>query len=503
MNRIYEKDTESVAEYTLADYMGDVKKILTVRASAIPSGKFSGEGATEFSGIVSYDILYSDFEGKLTHLNTSSDFDISVPQDNEKYIDSMLDARVSNVSVRLTGPRKLIAKATVSTSVKISEEDDLSVLGDAFDGGKSVETLSEEVKLEKSLFTTSSEREYAEEAERLEGVRADDVEVITTSGAVRIFESIATEGGVNVRGEIIITSIIRTEEQPPFAIRKIIPFEEKIELDFDMPDGVGAATATLSSVSAAVTEEGEGSVVCVNAILELSAMLSENRDVKVIKDAYIVNRDTAARYEDFECESLVCMNTRSEEIRLLFDREELGCENARNILTMIAEPRTVEKKKTHNGFDVSGDIAFSGIACEVNDDNTVNYLPLKFSSPFKMNVNCGCQIPEKSEIEATVTIPDVETGLDAEKMSVKCTMDVKYRITSKSTVKRLAECSVAGDTEYVSTPSLITVYYPESDENLFDVAKKFHTTPTKIATDNSLSEAVSTSPAPLKKLIIR
>ncbi len=503
MIRTYEKDSESTVEYSLADYMGDVKKVLSVTANAVPSGKFRGEGTAEFSGIVSYDILYSDSEGKLTHINTSSDFDFSVPVDNEKYVDAMIDTRVANVSVRLTGPRKLIAKATVASNVKVSEEEDVRVFGDAFEDGRAVEVLSEDVKIERGTFATSPEREYAEEAERIEGVRADDIEVLATSGAVRILESIATDGGVNVKGEIIITAIIRTEEQPPFAIRKIIPFEEKIEFDLNARDGVATTVANLTSVSSAVVDEEEASVVTVNAIAEFSAMLSENKELTVTKDAYLVNRDTTSRHEDYRYTSLVCMNTKSEEIKFSVDRNELGFENVRNILTMSGEPRAVEKKRTQNGFDIWGDIAFGGIACEVNDDNTVNYIPVKFTSPFKMNINCSCQIPDNSEIEATVAVPMLETTLDAEKMSLRCTLDVKYRVTDKNSVKRLVECSVAGDAEYKNSPSVVTVYYPESNESLFEVAKKFHTTTLKIANDNNLTEPTASLGAPLKRLIIR
>ena len=503
MIKSYEKDKESSIEYSLADYMGDVKKILSVTASAVPSGKFRGESTAEFSGIVSYDILYSDSEGKLTNINTSSDFDFSVPVDNEKYIDSMIDTKVASVSVRLTGPRKLIAKAVVASSVKISEEEDLGVVGDAFSDGRAVETLSEEVKVERAVFGASAEREYAEEAERIEGVRAEDVEVLATSGVVRILESLAVDGGVSVRGEIIVTSIVRTEEQPPFAIRKTIPFEEKIEFDLDGINGISSAVANLTSVSSAVVDEEEASVITVSAVTELSAMLAENREVSITKDAYLVDRDTVSRHEDYRYTSLVCMDTKSEEVKLVLNREELGFENVRNILVMSGEARAVETEGRESGFNILGDIAFSGIACEINEDNTVNYIPIKFTSPFKLDVNCGCQIPENSEIEAALTVPMLETGLDAEKMTVKCTLDVKYRVICKNTVKRLVECSVSGDTEYKSSSSVVTVYYPESNETLFDVAKKFHTTTLKIANDNNLSEPSSSIPTPLKRLIIR
>ena len=43
---------ESVGEYSLPDYNGDVKKVLLVKTQVYPAGKFVGEDLLEFSGSV-------------------------------------------------------------------------------------------------------------------------------------------------------------------------------------------------------------------------------------------------------------------------------------------------------------------------------------------------------------------------------------------------------------------------------------------------------------------
>ena len=78
--------------------------------------------------------------------------------------------------------------------------------------------------------------------------------MLYTSGAVRIFEALAVADGVEVKGEIIVTSIVKTEEQPPFAIKKSIPFEEKIDFGTETSNSVASAVANLTSVSAGVSE---------------------------------------------------------------------------------------------------------------------------------------------------------------------------------------------------------------------------------------------------------
>ena len=507
MNRIFQKECETSLEYTLPDYMGDVKKILTVSCTPVPSGKFASDGEVEFSGIVTYDLLYSDSEGKLTKLTANSDYDVRVPIDSS-YIDSESDVRVANLSVRLTGPRKLIAKAILSNSVKISVSEEISVGGNAFDS-ESAETVNKSIKVENTKFGNAPEREYAEEAQRINGLSPDDIEIISTSGAVRILESTAVADGVLVKGEIVITSIIRTENEPPFAIRRYIPFEETVSIEGATPDMSAIADGHLTSVTSGVAEDGDGCTLTVNAIAEYSAMVSENLDMTVTTDAYLKNRDTECVYDNYSYTELVSMKNCEEEIEGEILRTELGIENAREILALSSEVRSLDKKINKNGFEISGELQFSGIACEISENNEVVYLPIKFAVPFSKNVNCGCQIPKNCNVECKAVSVFSDSGLDADKLYAKSVLKIAYRILKSGSVKRVVECNSVGDSEYSNKLSCVTVYYPEEGETLFEIAKKFHTTGAKIASDNKLTEQTLSSqdsPAALsgvKKLIIR
>ncbi len=509
MNKIYQKECESALEYSLPDYLGDVKKILSVSASTIPSGKFAADGEVNFSGVVSYDILYSDSEGKLTGFTLSSDYDLSVPTDSDTYVDAMAESRVASLAVRLTGPRKLTVKSVVSNNVKVSSDGTVECLGDAFAEGNSPEVACRTIKTEKSYFTTSSEREYAEEAERLNGVTPDEIEIIATSGAVRITESEAVEGGVLVRGELIITSIVKTTEQAPFAIKKTVPFEETVNFDGLRPDMQIMADGYITSVTAGVSEDTEGSVITVNAISELYCMASENTELSVITDAYLKNKNTAAKYEDYEYTGIVCMAMTEERFSASVSRVDIGCENIREVLTLSADVRSFDKNIAPAGFSLNGEAVFSGVACEINESNEPSYVPVKFTAPFNLNVHCNTQIPGGAKLEVSLTPIDCETVLDPEKLTVSCCAKIGYRITETNVINRITECSVTGGEELKRTLSNITVYYPEDEETLFEIAKKFHTTCAKIANDNHLDEAViAMSEAPVsnsnvKKLIIR
>ncbi len=509
MKSIYQKECESSCEYTLPDYMGDVKKILTVSAVAIPSGKFVNDGTVEFSGIVSYDILYSDSDGKLTKITASSDYDVSQVLNMEKYNDSLADCRVVSSSIRLSGPRKMTVRSSLVCTVRVSETEDVSCVGNAFESEDMIETAVKNINVETVIFGSSPEREYAEEASKITSVSPDDIEIIGTSGAVRVIESLPTDNGVTVKGELIITSIIRTEEQPPFAIKKTVPFEENISLEGANSDMQVLADGYLTSVTTGVAEENEGCSVTVNAICEFSCIAGANNNLSVITDAYLKNKDTECEYEDFLYTELMAMANCEQSVSYDISRSEIGCENAREILTLSGDVKTVDKKIHAGKLALSGDIAVYGVACEINEDNSINYIPVKFNFPFESNINISCQIPEDLLAECYVTCVDADSALDADTLSVKCVLKIGYRIAKKLNAHRLKSCVTSGETEYSPVNSRITVYYPEEKETLFGIAKKFHTSSAKIAADNNLSEPAALMPdssdslSGVKKLIIR
>ena len=509
MNRYFQKDIESSTEYVLPDYMGDVKKLLVTTASVVPSGRFVNGQEVEFSGIVTYDVYYADSEGNLTKASAVSDYDIILPINEENYNDATASLKVGNFAIRLTGPRKFIARATVTASIIVSENDTVTSGGDAFEEGRVPETASKSINVENVVFAHSAEREYAEEAAIIEGVSPDGLEILSTAGAVRIFDSRVAENGVLVSGEMIITAIIKTDAQPPFAIKKIIPFEETVELGGVLGNMQTTASGYLTSVTAGACESGENTSVTVNAILELECSAAQNREMTVLTDAYIKNRDTMCEYEDYSYSELVAASCCVENVNADVLREGNGYENVREVLFSSCELKALNKKLTKNGIEVSGESIVSGVACELNVDNSISYIPVKFSSPFAFIVNCGCQMPEGAKLECQVLPVCSDISIDSEKLYSKNTLAVSYRISLDKTLKRLKTCNLCGDTEYVSKLSTVTVYYPSEDDTLFDVARRFHTTGLKIAADNSLTESVLLSidtPSSLvgvKKIIIR
>ncbi len=488
MNRAYEKEVESTCDYSLPDYMGDLKKLLCVSARPIPSARFPSEDSVEYSGVVEYSALYADSDGKLTSITTSSDYDLSIPA-GEGYKDSDGRVRLASVSTRVAGPRKISFRSQLALRSDVVSEDIPPLSGGGAER-EDLEALSSSVQVEEAIFASLPEREYAEEAARLDGAYADDVEIIASSGAVRIIESVVEEGAVVVKGELIISVILRTSEQPPYAIRKVIPFEERITREEITTDMEAISKASLSSVRAAVSEDGESAVITVNAISDLSAALYKNESVSVVKDAYLRDSDYDLKLEKRVFSERLYTASGEEKIVHTVPRGEIGLDGVREILKLHADANITEKSIEDDGVRILGNIAIGGVACEINPDSSISYIPIRINAPMNVFVKSGCRFDEDCEIDAVVTPFEVESAIDQDRLRLTVGLHIDTSVRRSREVRCVAECNpVAGDAS-VPRRSVITVYYPDSGETLFDVAKAFRSTVARIALDNSLTESV-------------
>ena len=103
-----------------------------------------------------------------------------------------------------------------------------------------------------------------------------------------------------------------------------------------------------------------------------------------------------------------------------------------------------------------------------------------------------------------VDVCDILMDIDANHLKVTSSLVACVNLTADKKTRCLG-ASYVTDEEFERDDSVVTVYYPDASESLFEIAKKFHTSPYAIAETNRLSESVfSSSPSSLAgKLIIK
>ncbi len=499
--------TESQTDYVLPDYLGDMRKILFTDASLRPSGRFAGGETVEFSGIVVYNVIYLDSENNLSAVELTSDYDYSVKCSGEDYNDSIANTRVSNYAVRLVGPRKISARASLVGSVRLSERSSLSLSGNAFDGNGSPELNRQNIKIRSAAISSMAEREYAEAIARIDGAIADEVSVIYPFVEVLVDELRREEDSVAVKGRLRMCATVKNGDLAAYGVEKIAPFEESIEFDGSSATATLMPQITVCSVKANVNADESGCEVVLSGIVEMCLIGEENQQVDVVLDGYLKECPTDNSYETLQYTTLLDSRSVKGTHTAEIDRADIESEGLREIVFLTATPKIERVEQEEGRVTLLGEIRFSGVASEMVGEK-ISYTGVRFSSPFATNVDINCSTSDAVRVEADVRAYNASATLDADKLYATCTLESYAVALEDSDCRVLSVMSRKEGEEYESKSATITVYYPTADDTLFSVAKKFHTSGLKVARDNDISESVfaadnpSGSLAGVKKLIV-
>ena len=499
--------TESQTDYILPDYMGDMRKILFTDATLRPSGRFAGGDEVEFSGVVVYNLIYLDSEGELSSVEFSSDYDYSVKCSGESYSDSIADTRVANYAVRLVGPRKISAKASLVGSVCLCESCSISVSGDAFDGESSPEVNTGSLSLRRSVVSSVSEREYAECVARLEGAIADEVRVIYPNVEVMVDELHSEDDAVSVKGRLRMSALIKNGEEPVRVAEKLVSFDER--LDFE---GVGRLDSLLPklsvcSVKATVNADESGCEVVMSGIVELCVVGEGNQAVDILLDGYLKDAPTEARFDEMKYSTLADVVRFKETHTTEIGCSELELEGIGELVFLNSIPKIERVECDGNAVTIEGEVRYSGVAGETIGDKN-SYTSVRFSAPFRLKTDVKCQNPDNLRIEAELRSLNTTATLESDRIFATATLECSVVALEDSSISLLSSLSRREGESYEAGGSVVTVYYPTDGDTLFSVAKQYHTSSLKLAKDNDITDAVFSadnkngSLLGIKKLII-
>ena len=483
--------SDTSAEYVLPDYNGDVRKILFTKAEVRPSGKFASGDEIEFSGIVVYSIVYSDSENNIASVSFTSDYDYSAKCSEERYKDAFADTRIANYQVRLLGPRKISAKASVVGSVSVLENCSLEVGGSAFDGDIAPEMATRIVKMRNAASSSSVEREYAESIEHLDGAIADEVNVVYAGADASVDNIEIGNDEVTLLGKLRMVAIISNGDSPAYLAEKTIPIDVAVPFEGVSEDMKLLPEITVSSVRGNVNADDTGSDVVVSAILEFSLVGEQNEELELITDAYTTTCVTENIYADFPYEELIDVVSIKDNYSAEMARDGIDTEHIREVVFTDATLKLDEAEMTDEGINLRGEMKITGITSDINDDGSVSYSNIKFAMPYSKNVKYGLQNLANLRVDAKGNVINISATVDSEKIYISASLDLSLSIVSSKCERVLAASTLREELSWKPQGSRITVYYPSDDETLFSVAKKFHTTVTKVANDNSLTDAVN------------
>lgn len=482
---------ECSADFVLPDFNSDVRKVLLFDATAYPSSAFPSADALECSGIVTFDLVYLNFDGEVESTSFNGDYNFKVKCPQENFVDSLVDTKVTSVAFRLLSPRKISAKAGLSSTVDCIIGDEQSTEGSALEEIFEPELQTATVKIRDTKFSEVFEREYAESVARFDDKTSDEVHVLYTYAEPVIDEVSLGDGEARIKGSLRVTLLVKTDEEPMYKLEHSFAIDEGIRMEGLREGGDASARVDAASVSTTVRGDDTGVDLVLNAICEMRLICDENKECTVLTDAYLCGCECENTYDTFDYNEYVKM---IDEVHPFTEKIPLGGlehEKLRDVVFARVTPKIDGCETVDNGVKIFGEMKVSAIATELKDDETPEYTNLKFSTKFEENVNLNCQKCGDLEVNPCITVNAVSCEVDSDYIYLKMNESVFLQVTSPKRIEVLASANADENVKFEKNPARITVYYPEAGDTLYSVAKTFHTTKEKLLLDNSIALSAS------------
>ena len=482
-------------DFVLPDYQPEIRKVLRVTPSVRPPSRFLGTDEAEFSGNVSFDLLYIGGDGGLYCTSLSAPYSFRMPLagsdrmsgDHPLCADAEITAGSANC--RLSAPRKLHIGCRLRARLVglCDEQTDVRGLGSA-----ETERLERTVTVSRCADVTGEAVELTDE---IPVAGEGELRLIGAEGAVHVTEAAVGEDGVDCRGELYLKLMVtrdplpQGEEAPATGrgemevLTRRIPFAQTIALN--VPAGREDCRAAVcgSCADIHVRVEDDRLLCAVSVILQ--ARVQGNEKVTFVRDCYAVARPT------------VC------EMRAYAPRRGICCINGNVTAGGTVEGAQAGIPTGSVPLDVSGSAVVTEVTCDrghavLTGEGTYRLLyrtaegeigHAEFNLPLRYELpDSGLAVSDQLGADARMTMlngrvrPEGESGY-----TVDAEWTVSARIYTQDRIEAVDEVRAEG--EPVPSSDAYVICYPAAGETLWSVAKRYRTPLRALAVMNDLPGA--------------
>lgn len=490
---------EAAGDFVLADYQGQICKILDVRTAVLPAGKYLGGGRAEFAGTVQHTVLYTDAEGKLASVTLPADYSFTYPlPEGGEYTAAVSTVAVGTVH-RLGGPRKISLRTRLQNTLHLYRHTQITPeirgMGSEADAA-SLEVLKESAESMRMLCGTSGEFPLSATA------KTDSPAVgsaVWAGGHVLIQECRPQAGGCLCRGEVWARCLMAAEEGTPYAVRERIPFEEFVPIEGASEASSCTAVGRLlsASVTAVAGEEGEGGTVEFDLSAELEACAVEKQPCNPVRDLYSTACAMTCHYKKLSLTRPLGACMAHYTVSGSRPRTECEAENATAILDASGRAEVQEVTAERGRATVCGRVTATVIFSSVSEGGEERLSSCEIECPFRVETELRTEPGEKPHFECLSEVVGVRARIEQSAMAAECELALCLRATEQKCIEILESAEPDHSEEVEHRGNRIRVVYPKEGQTLFSLAARYHRSRAAIAAENGLSEdAVAISHLP-------
>ncbi|MBO5109606.1 MAG: DUF3794 domain-containing protein [Clostridia bacterium] len=489
---------EAGGEHVLPDYLPPIRRMVALRASVLPEGKFlssgGASGSLEVAGTVAYTLIYTDDEGKLTGASLTSDYSATtaLPAGIE---DAAVQTTAENNSCRVLAPRKVSLRSRLQTEVEAMRAVPLE---ERVNGRL---TPADAIHMERLPVEISSVRCFRGEGRglRVEGLLAESAEAlrpIVCDGNVTVKSARATADGVTVRGTVTVSCLCVPEDsltpEMPTRMEKTEEFEEHVEISGCAEGDLVTATGRSVSLLIHNDETADGlREISYELLFDVEATATRNERAEATADLYSTEREMACTYQTGEC-----LSAERAILASLSLSESLPYKGAPGTRCVDVSARAIpERKEWKDGkLVLSGTVVFGVVLCGEGMEFTGEDYRVPFRYTCDSAAKNGC-------VHVSCSCSAESARLDAGKIILGAEVFLSGTIFDRASVTTV-ETVTPGEAYPSEESATFRVFYPSGEESLWQVGKRYRKSCRSLAEENGLTGELSAALGGVGKLIV-
>lgn len=393
-----------------------------------------------------------------------------------------------DVSVSMINSRKLSIRALLSFTSFIEEVYDVSAAVELH-GMPEVSIRTKELEL---LQLTVQKRDILRIKDEITvpSNKPNIAKVLWESVQLRGTDTRVMDGQLDVKGELFVFVLYEGDDENATKqwLETAMPFQGSVECAGCTPDMISQIDTVLTGSSLEVLEDydGERRLLQLEAVLELDVKLYEEEQVQILEDIYSPVKELVPVREEQVYESLLMKNF--SKVRAS-DRIRLGASQPRMLQTCSGrgEVKIDDAVITEEGIAVEGAV-FVSILYVSSDDKTP-YSVLEGAVPIQQVIEINDMTPEcRFTLQTSLEQLSV-TMIDSEEVEVKVSVNLNafaVRVHSEKCIVDVEEREL--DLKKLQELPGMVGYVVKTEDSLWDISKRYCTTPENICRLNGIEE---------------
>lgn len=472
------------------DNKPDVIKIIHTRGSvSFEESKVSSQ-TVWVTGRLQFTVLYRSDEksGKLESLTDSVAFGEKLILDGVEELDAVkLTGKLEDLAISAINSRKLAVRALIGIYATAEQQRQEELVNAVLDEDDVQQRQEEKEML--LLVTSKKDILRTHNEANLPGARPNIGRIIYHNVDIRNREVTLSGGRVQLAGEAYVTVLYASEEGQLEWYDVMIPVSGSMDMDDAAAESLywirtGTADIELEAVN---DYDGEMRTISLDIVFDMDIKVWREETVQVLTDAYALNRRLIPKYEPMSAWKLLMKN-----MAKLRVSEQLGLESGQERILQLCsyegEISIDQVEQVENGLSVEGILLLHILYATADDSFPVGHA---FSQvPFAQVID----VPGLSAQSEGVTY-ELEPGidqlqvnlLDNDKYEVKATLSLSALVLSREQFNRIEEIGEEPfDVESLQGQPGLTGFVAQTDEDLWSIAKQYHTTEQELVAANGL-----------------